>query len=271
MKITKHICFYYCEDRFKYLNRIIDEVNTYKYTTDIFIHTNMNFPYEKVLHANTNGSLMLVLHDLKGDNPHKLTWRCRHLLQQQKDLYDIFIYVEDDILIPTETIQYWVKYKDLVMKHGYNLGFLRIERDEGGVEHITDLWTQDPSTPEGYLTEGLELESNQFVKNTVNPYCAFWIYDAKEFHRFVESPYYDLEKSFNVFHSHGYYMRESSAIGLHDKYLHWYKGTILPLQNGTLDPCCKVYHLPNNYIHHDGFKIHKYHTILKINPSKASV
>jgi hypothetical protein len=271
MKITKHICFYYCEDRFKYLNKIIDEVNTYTYRTDIFIHTNINFSDKQILHTNTNGSLMLVVHDMKDQHPFTLTWKARSLLHQQKDLYDIFIYVEDDILIPSEAILYWVRYKDSVMKHGYNLGFLRIERDAKGIEYTSDLWIHDSSTSEGYLTEGLEVESIQFVKNGVNPYCGFWIYDANEFRRFVESPYYDLEKSFPMFFSHGYHIRESSAIGLHDKVLRWYKGTIIPIQNGSLDPCCKVYHLPNNYINEVGSKLHKYDTLLKLNPSKESV
>ena len=40
MKITKHISFYYLENRIAYINNIIDETNKYEYTTDIFIHTN---------------------------------------------------------------------------------------------------------------------------------------------------------------------------------------------------------------------------------------
>lgn len=40
MRITKHITFYFREDRFEYINRIICETNAYEYPADIFIHTN---------------------------------------------------------------------------------------------------------------------------------------------------------------------------------------------------------------------------------------
>lgn len=37
MKITKHISFYFLKERIIYINRIIDETNTYEYRTDVFI------------------------------------------------------------------------------------------------------------------------------------------------------------------------------------------------------------------------------------------
>ena len=41
--------------------------------------------------------------------------------------YDSFMYVEDDILVPKQTIEYWMKYSAQMVQNEYNLGFVRIE------------------------------------------------------------------------------------------------------------------------------------------------
>jgi len=62
MKITKHISFYYIEDRIKYVNQIIDETNNYSHPTDIFIHTNKSDLTPCAFHEYKNGSIQIVYH-----------------------------------------------------------------------------------------------------------------------------------------------------------------------------------------------------------------
>ena len=62
----------------------------------------------------------------KNNNAQYLTWKCRSLLEKQIEDYDIFIYLEDDILLYKETLDYWLKYKDLFIKHKCNVGFMRV-------------------------------------------------------------------------------------------------------------------------------------------------
>ena len=106
MKITKHISFYFSTDRIIYINNIIDETNKYEYTTDIFIHTNNIDLQESIFNNYTNGCITIIYHDLSNIHPFYLTWKCRELLKQQKNEYDVFIYIEDDILIPYKAIKY---------------------------------------------------------------------------------------------------------------------------------------------------------------------
>jgi hypothetical protein len=105
MKISKHICFYYLENRIEYVNKIIQETNNYKYSTDIFIHTNKDFSLD-ILCKYENGSINIVCHDLTNIHPFYLTWKFRDLLKSQKDDYDIFMYVEDDMLVPNKALEY---------------------------------------------------------------------------------------------------------------------------------------------------------------------
>jgi len=235
MKITKHISFYFSSDRIQYINRIIHETNTYTYTTDIFIHTNNIELHASAFSRYTNGCIQIIYHDLSQIHPFYLTWKCRDLLKQQQDDYDIFIYIEDDILIPYKAIKYWLDYHEKLLAMNYNLGFVRIEIDSG-IEYITDLYGEKLDTI-------ISLDGDMYCVNNKNPYCAFWIYNKTEFGRFVNSKYYNIE---NISNQHG--IREQSAFGLHGFCTDWYKSTLIPVNDRKLIEDCKIYHMPNNYV-----------------------
>ena len=234
MRIVKHISFYFLMDRVIYINNIIDETNKYEYTTDIFIHTN-NIELQASLFNNyTNGSINIIYHDLSNIHPFYLTWKCRDLLQQQQNEYDIFMYIEDDILVPYKAIKYWLEYNEKLIEMNYNLGFVRIEVDNN-IEYITDLYGTKLDTI-------INLNETKYCVNNKNPYCAFWIYNRNEFNKFVNSKYYDIRNILN------YDIREQSAIGLHGTGTNWYKNTLIPIINNKLIEDCKIYHMPNNYV-----------------------
>ena len=237
MQITKHISFYYLENRIQYINRIIKETNNYKYKTDIFIHTNNNELSSENFIKYNNGLINIIFHDLSNIHPYYLTWKCRDLLYKQRYDYDIFMYIEDDILVPNNAIEYWEKYNEKLIELNYNVGFLRIEVDNNGEEYITDLHGERFDTI-------INLDNNTYCVNNKNPYCAFWIYDKKEFNRFVESIYYDIN---NI---RGPCIREKSAYGLIGS--NWYKNTIIPMIDNKLIEDCKIYHMPNNYVSDTG-------------------
>jgi hypothetical protein len=235
MKITHHITFFYLEQRIPFINRIIEEANTYGHAVDIFIHTNKDILTD-IFTKLTVGTLTSICHDLSGIHPYKLSWKCRDLLSKQKDDYDIFIYIEDDILIPSKALDYWIEYSPNVIQHGYTLGFLRVEQEEGK-EFVVDVTSQ--------LTDTLTIDQTTYVVNNRNPYCACWIYSKEEFNRFVSSEFYNLSK---IPRSDDF-PREISALGLNTAVglgiPGWYKGTIIPIEK--LDSC-KVIHLDARYV-----------------------
>jgi hypothetical protein len=254
MKIAKHIAFYYTDTtkyRIQYLNRIINAVNSYICYTDIFIHTNSREFNESMVHTNMNGNIYVIYHDISNEHPYFLTWRPRFLIKQQMNDYDIFMYTEDDILIPNEALEYWLTYKDHVISNGYNLGFFRIEIGDDKKEYTTDNCTSPDGKLHQYLTKTVNILNRQYVMNDQNPYCGFWIYDKSEFTKFVKSKYYNMPFN-NIDYVYEYGIRETSAVGLHNLTYGWYKGTIIPLVDGKLHEGSKVYHMPNNYIvqHH---------------------
>ena len=253
MRISKHISFFYLEERILYINNIINETNCYECIADIYIHTNNKDLQETSFTKYTNGCIKVIFHDLSNIHPYYLTWKCRDLLKQQKNEYDIFMYIEDDILVPYKAIKYWLTYNTKLIEMNYNLGFVRIEI-ENNTEYITDL-------PGEQLDTIINLDNNTYCVNNKNPYCAFWIYNKNEFERFVDSKYYDIN---NII---GYGVREQSAIGLHGIVTDWYRNTLIPISNNKLNDDCKIYHMPNNYVgnKHESFATIKFDEAIKIN------
>lgn len=239
MKITYHITFFYLENRIPFINRIIEEANTYGHSVDIFIHTNKDISTD-IFTKLTVGTLTSIYHDLSGTHPYKLSWKCRDLLSKQKDDYDYFIYSEDDILIPSKTLDYYITNNEPLVDQGFNLGFVRIE-ENNGEEYVVDI-----TRP---LNQSVTNDSIEYAINDVNFYCACWIYNKKEFNRFVLTKYYSSPPAENT------YSRELSAFGLThfgDGITGWYKSILIPINNGMLTNDCKVFHMDTKYSIHEG-------------------
>lgn len=149
-----------------------------------------------------NGLIKIIYHDLKNIHPYYLTWKCRKLLEQQKKHYDIFMYIEDDILVPYKAIKYWLKYNKKLIKMNYNLGFVRIEI-ENNIEYVTDITKK--------LKNIIKLDNDNYCVNNNNPYCAFWIYNKNEFNNFVNSKFYKIN---NIL---GYKTREKALLDYMEK------------------------------------------------------
>jgi hypothetical protein len=237
MKIAKHIIFHYIEERISFVNTIINEINNYEISTDIFIHTNNSDLDINYFIPYTNGCIEIVYHDMTNQDPHTLPMKCKDLLKEQRDYYDIFMYIEDDILVPYTAISYWLKYHPTLLNNSYNLGFFRIEI-KNEEEYITDLYGTK-------LYSFITINNIKYSLNRNNTYCAFWIYNKAEFNRFVDSKYYD---DTNIV---GYGIRERIGIGLHGIRTNWYKGTLIPIENNMLHQHCKIYHIANNYVNDD--------------------
>ena len=281
MKLAVHISFFYrnqnksdrwasANTKFPYLKKIVEEYNKYPSEVDIYIHTNKLFDLNQIDYSPyKNGKVLLIKHNLfkyslfKGKN-YYLTWASRKLLSLQRNQYDFFLYQEDDIFIPKNTFIYWLNNKDECLNNNSNLGFLRIEIKDKE-EYISDLTEK--------LTKEKYINGNKYIINDINPYCAFWIYDKKEFNRWLDSGLYDLKKihgyealvsrklerlGLNKFPSIRYFFyshknkrpdsaMEASAIGINGLRVNWYNNTLIPFRDGYLDKDCKVFHLSNHY------------------------
>ena len=243
MKICVHITFFVKYEKkidFNKLNKVIKNYLTLSKKTRIFVHTNINIK-KKLKFVN------FITHNLTKEDPHKLSWKCRTLMEKQKDQFDYYIYSEDDILFNKRNFKAWLNYKDLCIDNNFNLGFLRTEKSKKN----KILWSIDQ--PKN-LDESMIIDKNVFVV-LKNPYCAMWIYDNKEFNNFIKSEFWYLDDWSGDNPYTELKTREKSAIGWHGLNMKRYKASIIPIKNFKIVEGFYIQHIDNKYIKHGPFSI----------------
>ncbi len=264
MNLGVHITFYYVENRLQYLKKVIEGIESIDAEKTIFVYSNRDFKLDEhhenvkiIVHdfARKNNNKLHSIHRFyyqtllklgltKLVHPFYLAWVNRKYVEKYIENFDVQMYIEDDIYFNSNTFDYWLENKDICLKNNYNLGFLRIEKDnKTNNEYSTDLFKP--------LDRIVDLDDTKFLLNDINPYCGFWIYEKSELKKFIKSSEWKFKFK-------NYRIRERSAIGWHGFKMDRYKGTLVPLEEkgNNFYQCnenSSVHHMPNNYIGNEVF------------------
>ena len=245
MSISIHIPFYNPNPekkeghrnlrRFDYLKENIANLKTLSIDNDIFVHTHNEFLDDKNLDAR------IIKHQINHNDLDKgyLTWKCRSLMEEQKDDYKYFSYLEHDIKFSEVNLQYWLKYQDRLGKKNYHLGFLIYEKNNSDNKNYSIHIVRK-------LNKYLNIDGKKFVINDLENYCCFWIYNKDQFHKFLKSKWWSFKKRAHNFR-HNYGITERSSIGFHSFNMNYFKATLLPEIDNQPDPNCFIEHMTNNY------------------------
>ena len=245
MSISIHIPFYNPNPekkeghrnlrRFDYLKENIENLKTLSIKNDIFVHTHNEFLDDKKLDAR------IIKHQINDNDLDKgyLTWKCRSLMEEQKNDYEYFCYLEHDIKFSEDNLQYWLKYQDQLDKKNYHLGFLIYEKNNLDNKNYSIHIVRK-------LNKYLNIEGKKFVINDLENYCCFWIYNKDQFHKFLRSKWWSFKKRAHNFR-HNYGITERSSIGFHSFNMNYFKATLLPEIDKQPDPNCFIEHMTNNY------------------------
>jgi hypothetical protein len=238
-KISVHIPYYISDnyvDKSKLLKRVCNSYLKLSKKVKIFIHTN------KKLKAN-NKKIKFIFHDLSKIHSYKLTWVCRKLMLRQKNLFDIFIYGEDDLLFTKNNFNYWLKYRDKCLNDDFNLGFLRVEkRKKNNLLYSSDQITK--------VKKYVLLKKKKFAK-LESSNSSLWVYTREELKKFSKTRYWNFNFKW-ITVSGILLIREMAAVGWHGEnmngqYMNRYKATIIPIKNNKLDKDSFIKHISNNY------------------------
>ncbi len=231
-KILINIPFFIDYNFFKrslILKKIVNNYLKSFSNVDIYIHTNHQLKNKFKLRK-----IKYIFYSLKENERWKLPWKTRKFINSKKREYDYYIYTEDDIYFTKKNFHYWIQNKDECIKNGYNLGFVRVEKN-------IKFFSVDINKK---LSRKVLINKKKYIINDVNPYCAFWIYDKNELNNFIKTKYWNL----NNWTDNKYYgSREMVAIGWHGLNMNRYKNTILPLKNNKIVDETKIIHLTKNY------------------------
>ncbi len=245
MSISIHIPFYNPNPekkeghrnlrRFDYLKENIENLKSLSIKNDIFVHTHNEFLDDKKLDAR------IIKHQINDNDLDKgfLTWKCRSLMEEQKNDYEYFSYLEHDIKFSELNLQYWLKYQNQLDKKNYHLGFLIYERNNSDNQNYSIHIVRK-------LNKYLNIEGKKFVINDLENYCCFWIYNKDQFHKFLRSKWWSFKKRAHNFR-HNYGITERSSIGFHSFNMNYFKATLIPEIDNQPDPNCFIEHMTNNY------------------------
>lgn len=170
MKIIVAITFHYREEKLPYLNKVLNSIAGISADSlKVIICTNQQFDV-----AVNNLSIELdVVERLY--HPYFLAWcHKRHMLHFLDSDNTHFIYLEDDIEITQQTVDYWLKNRELFLRNGLEFipAILRVEYDSRGNAYAVDCVKSVSKISRPNIT----VEGHEFV-SLESPYQAMYIMD----------------------------------------------------------------------------------------------
>jgi hypothetical protein len=174
------------------------------------------------------------------EHPWHLTWKHRFHMMENLESYDIFYYVEDDMLLPIENFKTYLDKLNILWPHNLVPGFLRIEM-KNNIGYVLDHWTKAERTEQSVV----KLNNRRFV-GLNHTYHAFWILDQSKLKDGIKNP---------PPHTHPF-LRLSTDRERAASYpnLDLGKGSIIEIsEDNKILPTCYSYHIANTYIQHPYF------------------
>lgn len=223
------IAFFYTEEHSKYLKILLNNFRTYQNSVYVIVDTNSE---KTVTLLKDYKNVEVCVYDLQ--KPFHLTWMHRKHIIENIDKYDVFMYTEDDMVVPYEN------YLDYLEKFSYLWpndvpSFIRIE-EKCGV-----LYNVDNVRINSFLPKQILFIQGRMFVSLKNSYHAFWIMPQKELKSTMTQNFFRLE--------HSRISREISAsypsLELQKKGLVELVGSF-PF-NLRISNRCYSYHLPNYY------------------------
>lgn len=239
------ITFHFVEERLDFLNKISVNFSHLAFKTKVFVVTNTNsIEDHRKIQAAVQTDVEIYVPHLLG-HPYLLTWAhfdvFRNIFQTNQNISH-FMYLEDDILITKNNINYWLEGRENLRGFGLLPSFLRYELiDQETLMRSTDVKTHIELKKVPQVNFG---KKNYCYINLPKPYQGMYILDrdlAKE-HLFGPSSSPD----FGIWG-----IREKAAQGL----------TFANVPSGftsrnlvgfnsdlnQIDPDALIHHTPNNY------------------------
>ena len=159
--------------------------------------------------------------------------------------FDMFMYIEDDIVVSCENIEYFERYLPAAKAIGCLPGFLRFEKGASGSRISPDYRGYQFVSRDSLI----ELDGQMFVAPEY-PYWAGFILDRGLYREYAASPWSNFEQAETMPQSRGHSCRVQSAWaltyesvpqGLPSRYIVPVDDDLVPLE------CCQVWHSANNY------------------------
>jgi hypothetical protein len=256
-KLLIGITVHFVKERIEFLRRIAINFNRLSLNTQVFIVTNTNSADEqKLIKAAIKSHVEIYVPKYLG-HPFLLTWGhldiFREYFQADPDISH-FMYLEDDIEIKPNNIEYWLRGRDDLREAGLIPSFLRYEF----ASQETEMRCTD-------MTSSYELKKLPVLQKIDNNYCyinlprlyqGMYLLDRElaKRHLFGQSSHPD-------FGSSSWNIREKAAQGIIFKNVPsgCFSKNFLGFKKdkNSIDPDALIHHVPNTYANNPKSKFGK--------------
>ena len=231
MNLLICVCYHHSSDdtlKNLFLN-LTNIQNTYKCEYKIVIHVNSKLAQEHIL--NSFSEVEIHVCDALS-HPFDLTWQHRQYIKDHINNYDVFMYIEDDMLIKYEQLTNYLKNLEIVWPK-YVPTFFRYELNKEGEQYAVDVH---------HMTVNdcciIELNDKRYHKVS-KIYCACWVLPASLLKNLITDNFTQIIP--------GGLVREHAA-----SFVNWYlkKPCLIELKKDELQisELCTIHHLSNRYV-----------------------
>lgn len=196
MKLFVAITFHYNPDKLVYLKRALDSLETIKTErTHVVISTNdvTDDQLNTIKELNTN--LDIFVEPVRRlYHPFFLAWNHKkYMLHFMSTDFTHFLYMEDDLKITQENIDYWIEHREFLVSKGVELipAHHRIEFDNDGRAYSVDSVESIPISGACTFT----IDDKKYIL-LPRPYQAMFLMDKDLVHEHIFSPSFRFETSF---------------------------------------------------------------------------
>ena len=254
-------------DRLNSLVNVISPYELYPYDVSIKIYINYEAQddvelLEKLLSAFTKVHIEVVVAS-PGDDGWYLTWAHKTdlalaVLNKQADFY---IYQENDMVIPLNSFNYWLRWKPRLDRLGLEPGFIRYEKYDGVKVPFDNhyVYSLTKETPRIWGDTGFTVPKILVIDRVVDffvqvasPYYGAMILNQQDADRYIRSDSYDPEKSYAKVGIRNWPIADRSSMGLafEDLPIGYEHRRCIPVikEDGVYKPH------PDCLLHHDDFK-----------------
>ena len=145
-KLAVAVAFFYKQSKLEYLSKTLSNLNMFAKNVQVYIFTNTSDKIEqkhiyKCFHKRGNLKYTILVPRLLG-HPYFLTWSHKDVFRQlvhTDSTITHYLYLEDDILINTDNIEYYLEGESRFQQKNFFPSFVRFEIAPDGLMYAIDI------------------------------------------------------------------------------------------------------------------------------------
>lgn len=181
--IKKRLCVFitnYGDNNKEYLHRLLEELNNFKNNhVTAYLFSTENDDYSRYENIKT------INYVFDKNIRQALAFQHLHFIKSQfaelEKNHDVFIGLENDILLREETVDYFNEQMQYINQLEYSIGTLRYENKNNQKWYI-DLHVTNIEKAFEYA---FTLNGDRFYKTNINPHSGLWIFNKEQLSRLI--------------------------------------------------------------------------------------